>query len=790
VQGDAAERFVVFGLRLLAVCFAVVGLLYLVLPSPSLNFMSDVGEIFGNHTRAPHTQEYLWLSLGFAYMVVITGLCVIAQADVVRYRPLLLLLAAGKAASSLTSLAFFLIQEHAFAYLLGFLVDGSLILVALWLYVLAGRIDRPLVTGGASRPGLGATERRTLSAVCSAMAPGIDGLPAAELEVDACGPVADFLGAVPPDLLLQLRLGLRAFEWLPFPRRFSKLDQPARERFLVKLEGSRSSLKLDLLLMAKLFSTLGYAVTPEVQERVGYDLRCELDDGTVPEPAGSLGDTTPRTEGEECDVVVIGSGAGGAVTATTLAEAGLDVLVLEAGRHYDRDSYPRDQLDAVRSLYRGAGLTIAAGKPKIPVPVAKTVGGTTVVNSGTCFRAPAEVLDDWATRFGIDWAGDLDDDFAEAEEMLRVQRLDPERMGRNGQLAMEGAAALGVGGGPISRNAGGCTQCSSCPLGCPIDAKRGMHVSYLPRAVAAGARLRAGVEVRRVLIENGRAVGVECRTGADGGGPASTFTVRARRAVVLAGGAFGTPELLMRSGLGGGAVGSNLHIHPACWVGARYPEEVRGWEGVMQSYYLDEWEAQGILLEATFTPLAFGGAWLVGSGVEHQRAMLDYPHMGSIGVQLTDRSAGRVSTGRDGGLRIAYDLDRADAARVVFGIARAAEVHFAAGATEVYPNVAGIKVLRPGDLPGFEAARIKPADLRLEGFHPMGTARIAADPRQGACALDGSLHGTAGLYVADASLFPTALGVNPMMTIIAFAKQVGRQVAGAAERPLSAPGRR
>jgi choline dehydrogenase-like flavoprotein len=783
VQGDAAERFVVFGLRLLAVCFAVVGLLYLVLPSPSLDFMSNVGELFGNHTRAPHTQEYLWLSLGFAYMVVITGLCVIAQADVVRYRPLLLLLAAGKAASSLTSLAFFLIQEHAFAYLLGALVDGSLIFVALWLYMLIGRIDRPLVVGGTRRPGLGATERRTLSAVCSAMAPGIDGLPAAELEVDASGPVADFLGAVPPHLLLQLRLGLRAFEWLPFPRRFSRLGQPARERFLAKLESSHSSLKLDLLLMAKLFSTLGYAVTPEVQARVGYDLRCELGDGTVPEPAGSLGDLEPRRQGEECDVVVIGSGAGGAVAATTLAEAGLDVLVLEAGAHHDRDSYPRDQLDAVRSLYRDAGLTIAAGKPKIPVPVAKTVGGTTVVNSGTCFRAPEEVLENWAGRFGIDWARDLEDDFAEAEEMLRVQRLDPERMGRNGQLAMEGAAALGVGGGPIARNAGGCVQCSSCPLGCPIDAKRGMHVSYLPRAVAAGARLRAGVEVRRVLVEGGRAVGVECRAAGDGDRPASTFTVRARRAVVLAGGAFGTPEILMRSGLGNDSVGANLHIHPACWVGARYPEEVRGWEGVMQSYYLDEWESQGILLEATFTPLAFGGAWLVGSGAEHQRAVLNYPHMGSIGVQLTDRSSGRVRTGSDGGLRVSYGLDRADAARVVFGIARAAEVHFAAGATEVYPNVAGVKVLRPGDLPRFEATPIKPADLRLEGFHPMGTARIAADPGQGACAPDGSLHGTAGLYVADASLFPTALGVNPMMTIIAFAKQVGRQVAAAAGRP-------
>ena len=118
-------------------------------------------------------------------------------------------------------------------------------------------------------------------------------------------------------------------------------------------------------------------------------------------------------------------------------------------------------------------------------------------------------------------------------------------MGRNGQLAMEGAAALGVSGGPIARNAGGCVQCSSCPFGCPIDAKRGMHVSYLPRAVAAGARVRAGVEARRVLVEDGRAVGVDCRVGGQRTvAPARPFTVRARRAVSLAGGALGTPELL------------------------------------------------------------------------------------------------------------------------------------------------------------------------------------------------------------------------------------------------------
>ena len=186
-----------------------------------------------------------------------------------------------------------------------------------------------------------------------------------------------------------------------------------------------------------------------------------------------------------------------------------------------------------------------------------------------------------------------------------------------------------------------------------------------------------------------------------------------------------------------------------------------------------------MLLEATFTPLAFGGAWLMGAGVEHQRSLLDFGHLGSIGVHLSDRAQGRVGLGSEGALRASYKLTREDADRIAFGIARAAEIHFAAGAAEVYPNIPRFGVLRRDDLADFEAARIRPSEMRLEAFHPMGTARIAADPRQGVCAPDGSVQGTRSLYVADASLFPTSVGVNPMMTIIAFAKQISRGVAEA-----------
>ncbi len=611
------------------------------------------------------------------------------------------------------------------------------------------------------------------------MAPGIDDLPGAERDVDVSGPVADFLTSISPRMLRRIRLGLRAFEWLPFPWRFSHLDADARDQFLRQMEESRFRLHHELLLLAKIFSTLGYAVVPEVEARIGIQTACRLADGSQPEPAASLGDTRPGAEVEECDVVIIGSGAGGASAAAALAEAGLEVVVLEAGGHYNRDSYPEDHLEAIATLYRDGGLTVAEGNPPIPVPVARTLGGTTVINSGTCFRAPGSVLDNWRDQHGIGWARELDPHFLEAEEFLHVTRLDPARMGRNGQLAMEGAAAIGASGGPISRNAGSCVQCSSCPYGCEIDAKRGMHVSYLPRAVAAGARIRTGVEARRLLLEDGRAVGVHCWTGAEAGSSvgARSFTVRARRATIVACGALGTPELLLRSGLGGNQVGRNLHIHPACWVGGRYEEEVRGWSGVMQSYYIDQWEAERILLEATFTPLAFGGGWLQGAGRAHQEAMLEFGHIGSIGVQLADHSAGRVGLLANGSLKATYKLTKDDASRITFGIARAAEVHFAAGATEVYPNIPRVGVLRPGRLADFESMSFRPSELRLEAFHPMGTARISGHEGAGVCDSAGAVHGADGLYLTDASLFPSAVQVNPMMTIIAFAKQIAAGIA-------------
>jgi choline dehydrogenase-like flavoprotein len=280
-----------------------------------------------------------------------------------------------------------------------------------------------------------------------------------------------------------------------------------------------------------------------------------------------------------------------------------------------------------------------------------------------------------------------------------------------------------------------------------------------------------------VSFDGERATGVDCVAGVNGNG--RPFRVRAKRAVIVAGGAFGTPELLLRSGFRSpsGQLGRNLRIHPACWVGARFDEEVRGWEGVMQSYAVTEWEPQGILMEATFTPLAFGAQWLPGTGRAHHERVRAYDQIASTGVHLSDRSAGRVGLARDGSLRVTYRLTADDASRLVFGIARAADLLYAAGATEVYPQIAGIPIIAKDRIAELESSPPRPSALRLEAFHPMGTARMDADPTRGVVATDGAVHGAEGLYIADGSLLPSSIGVNPMMTIIAMSSRVARQLA-------------
>jgi choline dehydrogenase-like flavoprotein len=253
--------------------------------------------------------------------------------------------------------------------------------------------------------------------------------------------------------------------------------------------------------------------------------------------------------------------------------------------------------------------------------------------------------------------------------------------------------------------------------------------------------------------------------------------VRARRGVVCAAGAFGTPELLLRSGVRHPELGKNLRIHPAIWVGARFDEPVRGWDGIMQSYKVDEFGDRGVFMEATFTPLAMGTQWLPGVGKAHQERVESFELIGSNGVHLSDSSAGRIGLTAAGRTRITYRLNKRDQEALFFGIARAAEIWFAVGANEVYPQVSGNPILFPGQEQRFERRPPRVSQLRLEAFHPMGTARIDASERLGVAGLDGAVRGRDGLAVADASVLPTSLGVNPMLTIIASATEIAARIA-------------
>jgi choline dehydrogenase-like flavoprotein len=585
------------------------------------------------------------------------------------------------------------------------------------------------------------------------------------------------LAKAPRRLRFAARLALALLEVSTFPRRFSKLAAERRAAHLERIEASRG-FRRELFLLLKSLAAFGYAGDPAVQRKVGAQPRCELahrehvPSRSQPRLERAAMEAPQGREG--CDVVVVGSGAGGAAAARVLAESGLSVIVVEEGDYHDATSYSSDPFRALATLYRDVGLTVCEGRPAIPLPIGRCVGGTTVINSGTCFRTPDDVLVHWRDELGIGWATDLDPEFESLERDLEIRPVDPATAGRNAALCRAGAEAIGASNGPISRNAGSVVCCGTCPSGCALDAKQATHISELPRAVASGCRIRAGVRVVRVIVERGRAAGVVARA-SDG----RRYEARAR-AVVLAAGAIGTPALLLAQQIGNssGQVGRNLNVHPACWVGARFEQEVRGWDGIMQSWYVDEWNDRGLFLEATFTPLAFGAHWLPGAGPALVERIEQYDRLAVIGVHLSERSSrGRVRL-KGGRPRIGYRLSDQDAMAIRYGIARAAEIHFAAGAGTVYPQLAGVPELgrnEGGD--SIDRWRLKASDLRLEAFHPMGTTRMGGDPRATVVSPTGETHDVPGLYIADASIFPTSLRVNPMITIMACARRIARGLA-------------
>jgi choline dehydrogenase-like flavoprotein len=501
---------------------------------------------------------------------------------------------------------------------------------------------------------------------------------------------------------------------------------------------------------------------------------------------GPLRELEPGTR-RSADVVVVGSGAGGAVVAATLAGAGLEVIVVEEGPMVTTDDVRRWSVaERMVRLYRDSGTSAALGRPPLALPMGRCVGGTTTVNSGTCFRAPDAVLDGWARRgLGALSAGNLAPLFDELESVLGVREIGRDIMGGNARAAERGAAALGMPGGLIHRNERGCIGSGQCPMGCPQGAKQDMRMTFLPRAQYAGAAIHAGVRARRLLVDDGAVRGVEADR-VDVAGRALSrsrsdrIILRAPLTVLAAGPVF-TPLLLLRAGIGGRHVGRHLAVHPCSDVAGFVDERVDGWRGVQQSYWIHP--EPGVTIEATFPPGGTGLRYLPLNGMPLKAAMARLAHAVLLGLMVVDGGNGRVRLLPTGQPLVTYRLGGAEAGRLVRGLAHAARVLRAAGAREVYTPLRRLPVLEAGEDPAV-LERASAADLTLVAFHPSGTARMSALAADGVAGADGRVFGVGGVAVADASLLPSAPGVNPQMTIMALALHVARSLAPGRESPL------
>jgi hypothetical protein len=588
-----------------------------------------------------------------------------------------------------------------------------------------------------------------------------------------------WLGGVPLPAQRALRAALVAFEASTVPthlRPFSMLPLEARGRVVEGWEKSSSHAKRSLL--RALLTPIKHAHFDDAKMFRHVGCRFELPTVRDEEARWLAQVTNGREVGSdlelECEVVIVGTGAGGAAAAYELASRGRAVLMLEEGDYHRRSSFTGRTTRAYEKLYRDRGITVALGNVGIPLWAGRAVGGSTVINSGTCYRAPERTLSSWRDEGlpSVFSSAGLAPYYERVEAMLGVAPANPLHVGKIGEIIARGAEHLGYSHHVLARNAPDCDGQGVCCFGCPTGAKRSTDVSYVPAALQRGAQLVTAARVDHVDIVAGRARGVTATLGGDErkGRGRPRLRVRAE-AVIVAAGTLMTPLLLDRSeACQTGQLGKNLSIHPATKVLALFDDRVDQWNGIPQGYSIDQFAEEGLMFEGGSLPLDVAALGVPWTGRRFIELMERYAHLATFGFMVKDTSRGSVRRGPGGSPLVLYDMNARDRALMQRGIGILCEVYQKAGAQRVLPLVVGHdEVNDRAGLDRLRSAKLGAGDVEVTAFHPLGTCRLGVDPSTSCVGPDHEAHDVAGLYVCDGSAIPSSLGVNPQMTIMALA---------------------
>jgi choline dehydrogenase-like flavoprotein len=498
------------------------------------------------------------------------------------------------------------------------------------------------------------------------------------------------------------------------------------------------------------------------------------------------GRTLTRRFEDSCDAIVVGSGAGGSVVAANLAEAGLDVVVVEEGAYYAPEEYADfTPSEALRRLGREAGMLAALGigeTPIIALMAGRCVGGSSVMTGGVCFRIPEHVHDHWDRELGLNELSErsMEAAYADVERRCHIGLVPPHMHSEATLRLTAGARKLGVVFRPLHRNTRGCQGLSLCTFGCPAGSKMSVDVAYLPSALAHGARVVSDAIAERIMIKNGRAAGVEGRLlGGPQGEPGQRFRIRAPL-VVAACGTIHTPGLLRASGIGRRHpdLGRHITLHPATRIGAVFENRVDGWNGAMQSVYTEHFQAEGITVIGVYSAVNVLAASMPGFGPSLRRRVEKLPHVGLLGAMVHDEGGGRVRPGfRTREPFFTYEMAGRDLARVRRSLTVLAEIAFSSGAREVYLPIFGLPPVQSVD----EARRVETMAMdvrRIEcmAFHPLGSARMSNDPRSGVVSQSGECYDAPGVFVADGSVLPTSIGVNSQQAVMTMATRIAWKI--------------